>query len=750
MPLLIKQPMPKYFYCIILFLTVCFSAYNQIESNQLSDVVLKYKKSADKHFNRKDYVVAMKEYATIIQYYINDPEVNYKYGVCILYANYHKEMAIPFFETAIKAGNVEAIKMLGLTYHEMYKFEEALKYYHVYTLKSDTNSNKYKKSNIKKLISNVLTAIDMVDNPVDVTIENVGHNINSEFADYVPIVTADDQEIFFTSRRPSSTGGDIDHDSEYFEDIFYSDKDSLGRWMPSRHISGDLNSHHHDAVAGLSADGQTLIIYQNDLYGHGGDLLVSYLRDTVWTKPKMLSEQISLKDSWEPSASLTANEDAIYFSSDRPGGYGGLDLYVSKRLPSGQYGDPVNLGAEINTEEDEDSPFISADSKTLYFSSKGHRNMGGYDVFKSEKDVSGKWSKPENMGYPINTTDDDIFFTINAEGTHGYYTSLGADSYGEKDIYMIKFKPKPKTLAVLKGKVTDTKNKPIASQIFVSKVASGKLNGLYNSNASSGKYLIVLQPGNSYRAIFKAEGYVSDTLIVNAQEFQGFNEVIKNIILKKTGEKLPDTLKITSKENIVIGKKDTVATNKEIDTKNTSLVTLVDTNGKQKEVRVQKTQNDTLKSALKAVAIDLSDSAKQVSHSAKHHFTKDCEIDFTDSVHILNFNFGYKKIDLTSRQYFALDSILKPVKKKIVGIKINTHTDNVGSVRYNMVLSQKRAQSIARHLQKTGFSKAKIVACFYGESKPLFENSFPDGTDNPDGRYRNRRAEIEFFLAEDK
>lgn len=719
--------------------TYFFSILVFSQSEVPKETIEKYKKSGEKHFEMGDYNIAMKEFATIIQMYINDPEINYKYATSILKANYHKEQAIPFFETAINSGNIEAVKMLGLTYHEMYKFDEAIEQYKKYISLVDTNSKKYKNSDIKLLIINSLNAKEFVLSPKDVTIENIGDKVNSEFADYAPVVTADDQEIFFTSKRANSTGGNFDHNAEYFEDIFYSIKDSLGNWSYCKHLSENLNSHHHDAVAGISADGQTLIVYRNDIYGHGGDLYISYLEDTSWSEPKILTEEISKKDCWEPSASLTANEDAIYFSSDRIGGYGGLDLYMAKRLSNGSYGNVVNLGPQINTPYDEDAPFIDADGKNLYFSSKGHKNMGGFDVFKSERNIKGDWETPQNMGYPINTTDDDIYFTINAEGTHGYYASLGVDSYGEKDIYMIKFKPKVKTIAILKGKVTDYKNKSIASQIFVNKVGNTKLNGLYNSNAITGKYMMVLQPGENYRAIFKADGYVNDTLFVNAKEFEGFKEVIKNIKLKKIKEILPDSVVQNTKEDIVIGKEEKIQPIAvTLPQDSTKKQTIIDTNGN----IVVKNQPLVENKNIKPLEINLEEkpTKKQIK------FTPNCEIDFSDSVHILSFNFGYKKMDLTTKQYHALDSILKPYIKNIKGIKLNTHTDNLGSVRYNMTLSQGRAKKVSNYLKNIGLTNKKIIACFYGESKPLEPNQFEDGSDNPDGRYKNRRVEIEFFI----
>jgi outer membrane protein OmpA-like peptidoglycan-associated protein len=734
-----------------IFLNITVKVFAQTKTDTIdTKEAVKILKNADRNFAMHDYNAALAEYQLIEKFYKNDPVFNYNFGVCLLHESFDRKKGIGHLFIAANSGNIDAYRMIGWGCHLMYDFNEALKFYHLYTLKSDTTSKKYKNSGIKKMLEETRNAMEFVKNPVSVEIKNVGNKLNSAYPDYVPVITADDQEMYFTSRRETSTGGKKDHDKHFYEDIFHSIRDSItGEWGNVKHLHENLNSQGHDAIAGLSADGHTILIYRNDIETGFGDIFVSYLRGNDWTEPKKLGEDINLKESWEPSASLTSNEDALYFSSNRAGGYGGSDIYVAKRMPNGTWGEPKNLGPNINTEYDDDAPYIHPDSKTLYFSSKGHKNMGGFDIFKSEKNDSGFFQKAENIGYPINTTDDDIYFVITANGEHGYYASLGADSYGEKDIYMITFKPQEKALAVLKGRVSDLESeKSLSSMIFVSKLGSKKLNGFYNSNLQTGKYLIVMQPGITYQAVFTCEGYYSDTVVVDTKEINSFNQLEKNIKLRKKSSVIPDSVKTVKNEVIVIPKKEEQQKNQLIiETKQTIIL---DTLGKMQTIKneVVSKEKENQKSPAVPQPISLETVPGKPKQETSKKMIKDCLLDLSDSSHTILVNFGYNLSTLTPEQFQALQSFIEPIKSKIIGIRINAHTDNRGSRKYNLVLSEKRAQSVANYLKQKGFAGKMLFACFYGMDKPLLPNTNPDGSDNPENRYKNRRCEIEFVVRE--
>ncbi|MDX2195184.1 MAG: OmpA family protein [Cytophagales bacterium] len=719
----------------------------KVMSEYTPSEIKKILKLADNYFDNGDYNAALDEYEFLVSKFPDDPTIAYRLGTCIIHEKYDKSEALPYFRYASQKGNIEAVKMMAITYHELYRFDEAMDKYNEYISKSDTTSKQYKNSNIKKLIENTETAMNYIKNPVKgVVVENLGSNINSPYPDYVPVVNADDQEIFFTSRRPTSTGGRLDHNKEFFEDIFHAERDSTGKWKAAKHLSDNLNSHHHDAVAGLSADAHTLIMYKNDLQHGAGDLYVSYLRGNDWSEPVMIDGEVNLPESWEPSASLTANEDGLYFSSNRRGGYGGSDIYFAKRMYNGKWGKPENIGNSVNSEYDEDAPFIHPDGNTLYFSSNGHENMGGYDIFKSTKLPNGQWSAPQNMGYPINSADDDVFFVLSANNKHGYLSSIRQDSYGEKDIYQVTFPDEDRALAVVKGRVSDTKDNNVGAQIYLSKNGAQKLSGLFNSNISTGKYLFVLQPGNSYRVVFAATGYHNDTIYIDTKDIDSYNHLIKNIVLKPIinkentiNEKIVNNIDKPAyeKELIVLHKKGWVAPTPKLEV-------VVDTAGKIKYV-----ENTTSAKALQkdtATMTTHKNVTNNVSLNDKNVFTKDCVINSGDSTHIYNFNFGYKMETLNAAQIATLNTIFDKYKKIILFIKINTHTDNKGSEKYNMMLSQKRGNYIVKYVLNKGIHRNKIYDCYFGKSRPIAPNEWPDGTDNPEGRHLNRRAEIQIIL----
>ncbi|NJO00444.1 MAG: OmpA family protein [Bacteroidia bacterium] len=241
--------------------------------------------------------------------------------------------------------------------------------------------------------------------------------------------------MVFTSRRENTTGGKVDFsDNIFFEDIYISTYDN-GQWSSPQNLP--INRKYHDAGAAVSSDGRELYLYHDDKKTKG-DLYVSTYNpaDDSWTKPKKLNDNVNSKYQ-ETSLSLSADGTTIYFASDRPGGLGGLDIYMSKKDANGEWGPAANLGKPINTEYDDDAPFLTFDSKTFYFSSRGHNSMGGYDVFKSESVGTDQWGEPVNMGYPINGPDDDAHLVLTYDNKKGYYVSDAPDGYGYEDIYTL-------------------------------------------------------------------------------------------------------------------------------------------------------------------------------------------------------------------------------------------------------------------------------------------------------------------------
>lgn len=484
-------------------------------------------KEAANYFSSGFYTLALPLYLDLISQKPDDKDYKLKAGICMLNSRKRKE-SIPYLESVAYSGVMEGYYYLGQAYHYNNQLDEALKAYLTY--KNAASVDECLKSDVDKLIRTTLNARMMMSNPVDVSIQNMGENINSPYSDYVPVISADESVLIFTSRREGSTGGKKDFDNEYFEDVYIAFKEG-DNWTKAMNIGPEINTASHDASIGLSPDGQKLFIYKTNSDAYGGDIYQSHLDGTMWSTPVKLHKEIN-SGNWEPSASLSSDGNYLFFASNRPGGYGGRDIYVSKKLPDGEWGMARNMGGIINTKYDEDAPFIHPDGKTLYFSSKGHENMGGFDIFRSELQDDGLWTIPENIGYPVNTIDDDIYFVLSAQGKRGYYSSDKEGGLGGQDIYMINIEAEEVPLMVIKGKILDESLKPVKSIIHVIDSGTKELQGIYASNASSGKYIIILPPGRKYKIIVEAEDHHSLSQDFEVPEVNQYKEVVHNFELK--------------------------------------------------------------------------------------------------------------------------------------------------------------------------------------------------------------------------
>ncbi|MBW8049992.1 MAG: OmpA family protein [Cytophagales bacterium] len=524
---------------------------------------------AKEHFRIEEFNNALPLFLQLDSIFPNNPEYNYGIGVCYLNSNY-KSYASHYLEAAKNLSNVPGTQdgqeglnysepelnyYLGKAYHFDHHFDKAVKTFQEYiqTLNPDDHE---RMEEVNRYIGQCHVGKKLVANPLNVTIKNIGKVINSRYADYVPVISADETMLLFTSRRDNTTGGVIDEvDNQYFEDIYLSYNEN-DQWSEPQNLP--INTNTHDACIALSPDGHKLFTYKPNVKrgARSGDIYESELTGKEWSTPKRLEGEVNSK-GWEPSCSISANEKKLYFSSDRPGGYGGRDIYVSKKLPDGTWAKPINIGPKINTPYDEDAPFIHPDGKTLYFSSKGHEGMGGFDIFTSIYPVSDNlmdvqgilsedtldWSDPLNIGYPINTAGDDIYFVWSADGKRGYFSSVREDSYGDKDIYMV-YRPEAKVaLIVFKGRVLDADaQNPIGANIIVMNNTDQELFGIYNSNSYTGRFTIILQPNTSYGINIEAHspGYLFYSENIDIPQLDEYLEVDLDILLEpiEVGKKI--------------------------------------------------------------------------------------------------------------------------------------------------------------------------------------------------------------------
>jgi outer membrane protein OmpA-like peptidoglycan-associated protein len=331
----------------------------------------------------------------------------------------------------------------------------------------------------------------LYSHPVNIEIENLGPKINTKYTEHTPVFSADESELIFTSRKKLWPNSKPDYDGEYDENIYVSTKDSAGNWQEPKPIK-QIDTRDHEATISMSFDGTKLFIYKDD---DDGSIYYSEYHNGQWGKPVKLGPNINTKYR-ETHASLSYDGKTLYFTSDRPGGYGGLDIYVSHKMPDGTWGPAKNIGPGINTDKDEESPCIMADGKTLYFSSKGHGGMGGYDIFKTTLNEFGTWTYPQNLGYPINSVDDDVFFFPTPDQKRAYFASKKGNGYGSSDIYLMKMpEAKGSNLVVMTGILTVCKGKLPHADILITDNSNGNY---YVAAPKNGKFIFVTEKGKQY------------------------------------------------------------------------------------------------------------------------------------------------------------------------------------------------------------------------------------------------------------
>lgn len=504
------------------------ASYSQ-DDKKTGKIGYKFKMQEARHLflTERNVRAALNIYRELKEDYTNDPMVNYRIAECH-YELRNYDLAVEYFQNAKKLDEEvddDLYFNLGQSYHRNGQLNESFEAYTKYNSIASKKDRKF--HNITNRLAQVDYAKKMMASPVKVTTENLGKNINSRGGDYAPSISADGKTMIFTSRRSNTLGGGVDKagDFKYFEDIYISQWDSVDNvWGKANPIEGKLNTEGHDASLSISPDGNKIYIYRNDGEAFIGDIFVSKKRlsSGKWGNPRPLDKPINTS-YFESSACLSADGNKLYFVSEREGKKNGAqgqgDIYVAERLTKTTWAEPKNLGPVINTPGDEISVFIHPDGKTLFFSSNGHLSVGGLDIFMSKMQDDGTWSKPENLGYPINTIDDDVHFVLSTDGNTAHYSSVKEDGMGERDIYKIDMSNYPilnegvaTKLSILKGVINSGEDKVVANLSF--KDADGKEVAKTICN-DEGDYFITLEGGKKYTIAATAEGYEGKEVVID-------------------------------------------------------------------------------------------------------------------------------------------------------------------------------------------------------------------------------------------
>jgi outer membrane protein OmpA-like peptidoglycan-associated protein len=726
---------------------------------------------------RGRYIDAIYFYRQANQFNPNNAELNFRIGQCMLFTP-EKEQATVFLEKAYSLKpnmDTELLFWIARAHHLTHEFDKAIQKYREFknTLTPDILTIRGKE--VDKFIKECQSGIVLVANPVRVLINNVGAVINTLYPEYSAIINADETMMIFTSRRPNTVGGKRDPiDQKFFEDIYISYR-KKGEWQDPIHSGKPLNTKTHDATVGLSADGQTLLIYRGNT--RGGDIFECRMKGNSWTKPVRLNKNINTKFH-ESSASLSPDGTKLFFVSDKPGGIGGHDIYVSELGKNNQWGPAKLLPATINTPYDEEGVFMHADGKTLYFSSKGHNTMGGFDIFKTVYE-NGVWSIPENLGYPINTADDDVFFSLAANRRSGYYSSAKPGGFGDQDIYVITFLGDEKpiinnsednllawktsplsddiieqtidiqiaSLTLFKGRVLDENTKlPLSAELVLYDAETKERVSSFYSNSETGRFLISLTDGRSYEIVVESSGYPKYTEEIYVAKSSGYQEIEKDIFLSKTATDIA-----ISSNTIFKGRTLDAITEQPVEAN----IVLSDIN-RNIEITTFKSDKNTGSFSITlmpgnnySITVEApgylfhSENFDIPARAAYQEIEKDIYMNqfaIGTSIVLRNIFFDFDKSTLRTQSISELERLLKLLNDMPnLKIEISGHTDNIGTALYNKGLSERRAKVVVEYLINKGISADRLTYKGYGFDKPIATNT----TD--EGRQLNRRTEFKII-----
>lgn len=517
-------------FVLLMLLCSILSAMGQSEADSNSSKGDEDK--ADRFFFNENYKAAKEEYLKLLKEYPEDTKLNFNMGLCFLNSDFEKIKAIPHFEKVIfyepEASNVYFL--MGKAYQADYQFDRAIDMFNRAIQFYTANSTDFTEEDAELEIEYCENAYELMKFPVGCTFENLGPQINSEYPDYFPFVTIDEQFLVFTSKRDD--GSAILPDGTFASNIYYSVVEE-GEFSSAVKMPGaDNDPKESEVIIGMSGDGSNMLL-MTGLQNVSGDIYMADFEDNQLKNITALPDRVNSR-FLEIAASITADGNAIYFVSDRPGGYGGTDIWVTKKLPTGAWGVPYNLGPKVNTDLDEDFPNVSPDGEYLYFSSKGHFSMGGYDIFKSRWNPdSNHFESPRNIGYPVNSVDDDMNYRVSRTGRYGYMSALREDGYGDYDLYRITINEVESEYSVIKGVISssDPKVEVDVANITVTELGTGELYGIYTPNASTMRYVVILPPGE-FDVTVDADGFepVSfEVKVLGKSSFQA--EIDRNLSL---------------------------------------------------------------------------------------------------------------------------------------------------------------------------------------------------------------------------
>jgi outer membrane protein OmpA-like peptidoglycan-associated protein/tetratricopeptide (TPR) repeat protein len=639
-------------------------------------------KEGDKNYKagRGTYDIARDHYLFAQQYNSENAHLNYKLGVCYLFTD-DKYRAIDYLRKAY-ALDTKVSKdihyLLGQAFQLVLEFDKAVDHYKMHMeVLSSSYKNLYGEV-LEKRMEECKHGKELALKPVRVILKNPGTVLNSKYDDYNPVFAFGDTALFFTSRRPFEKARRNELDNKYNEDIYLS-RFSDRVFSQAIRLDKPFNTQNNDAVVGVAPNGKRILLYRGHMDGGGNQITEFHVEKQKWSKPKRPKGKNLISKQGETSACFSPDMKELYYiSRNKDLSVGAKDILLSRLNSKGKWDKPVNAGANLNTPYDEEGVFISQDGNYMYFSSQGHNSMGGFDVFRTERKEDGSWSDPVNLGYPINTPDDELFYITDQAGSTGYYSTIREGGIGSKDIYKVIYLGSEKELVfrtreelvagpgqvktgfltlpalipmdtdfVLKGRVFDSigELQAVGSELIFIDPATGRQDASVNSDSVTGEYTASLSEAKVYGVEIHAEGYLY----------------------------FLDILDLSTESSDHILRRDFYLQEVEVGTK---------------------------------VVLD-------------------------------NIYFQTGKAVLMPESNDELDQVFRFLENNpSITLEISGHTDNTGSLRINQRLSRDRARAVVDYLVGRGISEDLLISEGYADTQPVASN------DTSDGRRQNRRVEF--------
>ena len=666
-----------------------------------------------------------------------NPEFNYFKGIIELYSFKNHRASIPFFEKSttkvegrINLFNIETDVTndtyfhLGSVYHYLKDFDKAEEYYQTFKERCKKSSQLYKATDVR--LAQCQVARKQIADSLDVNFIPV--NINSAAQEYSSVISANGKELYFTSRR---AWVNIDQkyfiypvDNSYPEDIFFSKGNGDGVWSEPT-ILPLCEANKNESSVSLTPDMTMLYVYSDSL--GNGDIFVSNYDDGYKKIEDLTYKKLNTKD-WETHSVVTQDSSIIIFSSDRKHGYGGRDLWIIHKQEDSTWSKPVNMGADINSEQDEDAPFLTLDNKTLYYSTNGSQSMGGFDILKSDF-KNDQWSQGENLGYPINSTGDDIYYTVTSNGIDGYYTSFREGGKGEKDIYHVNYNDaKADDVIALSGGVinitedaeeidlivtlinkTDNKNIPV----------SVKENDFFTLLEDCKDYSLEMKNSENDEVVYNEDFKTNCTNSSEHLEKYYYNGQywIDGLVADEAGESIENaTIELIDKK-----------TGETIATVNS------DENGKFKEEDFKDLRpGDSMNVSLKVSADNYASNQFEIDtllgqHGdiAVNYVLKGDNLNDMLAQHIIYFE--YDKSSVTKSESDILDQVIVLLNDNPeMNIVVQSYTDCRGTDKYNQRLSERRAKTASKYIKAKITNPERVTNKGMGEKYPVDECNCDD------------------------